>query len=116
MAGRSLPLAPKAPRGGRHLPLAAETRDIDRRYRPIHAIWEVTLKCDLACRHCGSRAGRERPDELSTAEALDLVLQMADLGVLEVSLIGGEAYLRDDWLEIIAAVRTAGMQCTMVAG
>ncbi len=29
MAGRSLPLAPKAPPGGRHLPLAAHTRDID---------------------------------------------------------------------------------------
>jgi len=116
MAGRSLPLAPKAPRGGRHLPLAAEAREIDRRNRPIHAIWEVTLKCDLACRHCGSRAGRERPDELSTAEALDLVRQMAELGVLEVSLIGGEAYLRDDWLQIISAVRSAGMQCTMVTG
>jgi radical SAM protein with 4Fe4S-binding SPASM domain len=36
--------------------------------------------------------------------------------VLEVSLIGGEHYLRPDWLEIIAAVRAAGMQCTMVTG
>ena len=27
---------------------------------------------------------------------------MAELGVLEVTLIGGEAYLRDDWLEIVA--------------
>jgi MoaA/NifB/PqqE/SkfB family radical SAM enzyme len=76
----------------------------------------VTLKCDLACRHCGSRAGRARPDELDTNEALELVRQMAELGVLEVSLIGGEAYLRDDWLQIIAAVRAAGMQCTMVTG
>jgi radical SAM protein with 4Fe4S-binding SPASM domain len=115
-SGRSLPLAPKAPPGRRHLPLAAEARDVDRRYRPIHAIWETTLKCDLACRHCGSRAGRERPDELTTAESLDLVAQMAALGVLEVSLIGGEAYLRSDWLEIVAAVRAAGMQCTMVTG
>lgn len=115
-AGRSLPLAPKAPAALRHLPLAQDARAIDRGMRPIHAIWETTLRCDLACRHCGSRAGRERPDELSTAESLDLVRQLAALGVLEVSLIGGEAYLRDDWLEIIAAVRAAGMQCTMVTG
>ena len=40
----------------------------------------MTLACDLACRHCGSRAGRARPDELTTAEALNLVDQMADLG------------------------------------
>jgi radical SAM protein with 4Fe4S-binding SPASM domain len=41
---------------------------------------------------------------------------MADLGVLEVTVIGGEAYLRDDWLEIIRAIRAAGMQCTMTTG
>ena len=63
----------------RHLPLAAAARDIERHTRPIYAVWETTLRCDLACHHCGSRAGRERPDELSTAECLDLVKQMADL-------------------------------------
>ena len=68
-----MPLAPKAPRGLRHLPLASDVRETDRRWRPIYAVWETTLKCDLACRHCGSRAGRERPDELDTAECLDLV-------------------------------------------
>lgn len=113
---RSLPLVPRAAPALRHLPLAAEVREVDRRWRPTHAIWETTLRCDLACRHCGSRAGRERPDELTPAESLDLVRQMAELGVLEVSLIGGEAYLRPDWLEIIRAVRAAGMQCTMVTG
>src|SRR6478609_1444963 len=96
-AGRSLPIAPKAPAALRHLPLAQDAREIDRAMRPIHAIWETTLRCDLACRHCGSRAGRERPDELSTAESLDLVRQLAELGCKEVTLIGGEAYLRDDW-------------------
>jgi radical SAM protein with 4Fe4S-binding SPASM domain len=41
---------------------------------------------------------------------------MAALGVLEVTLIGGEAYLREDWLEIIGAIRKAGMQCSMTTG
>jgi radical SAM protein with 4Fe4S-binding SPASM domain len=113
---RSLPIAPKAAPGRRKLPLADEVSAADRRWRPVYAVWEVTLQCDLACRHCGSRAGRARPDELTTAEALDLVGQMADLGVREVTLIGGEAYLRDDWLEIVRAVRRHGMQCTMTTG
>ncbi|MBK6923223.1 MAG: hypothetical protein IPH07_37890 [Deltaproteobacteria bacterium] len=47
--------------------------------------------CDQACRHCGSRGGHARPDALTTAEALGLVHQLADLGVREVTLIGGEA-------------------------
>jgi radical SAM protein with 4Fe4S-binding SPASM domain len=113
---RSLPIAPRSGPGLRHLPLHAEARDVDRRWRPIYAVWELTLRCDLACGHCGSRAGRARPDELDTAGCLDLVAQMAALGVLEVTVIGGEAYLREDWLTIVRAVRDAGMQCSMTTG
>jgi radical SAM protein with 4Fe4S-binding SPASM domain len=112
---RSLPVAPEAPPARRHLPLAPEIRDVDH-VRPIYAVWEITLRCDLACVHCGSRAGRARPDEMTTAECLDLVDQMADLGVREVTLIGGEAYLRDDWLEIVRALRRRGLQASMTTG
>ncbi|MEQ8278685.1 MAG: radical SAM protein [Deltaproteobacteria bacterium] len=76
---------------------------------PAHAVWEITLACDLECNHCGSRAARRRPDELSTAECLDVVTQLAALGCREVTLIGGEAYLRKDWTTLIRAVADAGM-------
>ena len=83
---------------------------------PVSVVWEITLACDLACQHCGSRAGRRRRDELTTAEALDLVDQIAELGARSVGLIGGEAYLRKDWLQIIAAIRAAGMECDLQTG
>ncbi len=111
-----LPIAPVAQPGRRRLPLAEHARRIDQAHRPIYAVWEITLACDLACRHCGSRAGKERPDELTTAEALDLVEQIADLGTKEVTVIGGEAYLRDDWLDIVRAIRKRGMEITMTSG
>ena len=98
----------------RQFPLADHARPVDLQARPKLAVWELTLRCDLSCRHCSSRAGHARPDELSTEEALALVGSLAKLGVLEVTLIGGEAYLRDDWLQIIKAIRAHGMQCTMV--
>ena len=113
---RLLPIAPTAEPARRRLPLAGESRPIDQRWRPIIAVWEITLRCDLACRHCGSRAGRQRPDELSTDEALDLVKQLAEIGTKEVTLIGGEAYLRDDWVTIAKAVRSYNMELTMVTG
>lgn len=113
---RDLPVAPVAKPGARRLPLAAAARDVDHQARPIYAVWEITLACDLACRHCGSRAGRGRPDELTTPEALDLIAQMARLGVKEVSLIGGEAYLRPDWLDLIGAIRAHGMTAAMTTG
>jgi Y-X(10)_GDL-associated radical SAM protein len=83
---------------------------------PVHAVWEITLACDLKCQHCGSRAGKRRPEELSTEECLDLVRQLARLGTREVTLIGGEAYLRRDWLDIIREIRTQGMDCTLQTG
>jgi nif11-class peptide radical SAM maturase 3 len=86
-------------------------------YRRIsYAVWEITLKCNLACQHCGSRAGHTREIELSTAEALDLVKQMAEVGITEVTLIGGEAFLRPDWLEIARAINQSGMRCGMTTG
>jgi Y-X(10)_GDL-associated radical SAM protein len=84
--------------------------------RPVHAVWEITLACNLKCHHCGSRAGKRRPDELSTEECLDIVQQLARLGTREVTLIGGEAYLRPDWATIIRAIRDAGMMCTLQTG
>ena len=82
----------------------------------VYVVWELTLQCDLACKHCGSRAGKPREQELSTAEALDVVRQLAEMGAKEVTLIGGEAYLRDDWPQIARAIKDHGMVCTMTTG
>jgi MoaA/NifB/PqqE/SkfB family radical SAM enzyme len=41
---------------------------------------------------------------------------MAALGVREVTLIGGEAYLREDWLEVVAEIARQGMTPTMTTG
>ncbi len=84
--------------------------------RPRLAVWEFTLACDQACLHCGPRAGRRRADELSTDEALRLVDELAEAGVGEVVLIGGEAYLRNDFILVIRAIRERGMEATMTTG
>lgn len=87
-----------------------------KRYVPVHVVWEITLACDLKCLHCGSRAGRRRPDELNTAECLEVIELLARLGTREVSLIGGEAYLRKDWTELIRAIRSHDMYCAVQTG
>jgi radical SAM protein with 4Fe4S-binding SPASM domain len=84
--------------------------------RPKIAVWELTLLCDHRCLHCGPRAGFARGDELTTDEALRLVAELAELGVGEVALIGGEAYLRDDFLLVLRAIRDHGMTASMVTG
>lgn len=112
---RSLPLAPFAKPAQRSLPLIANPTSVDE-VRPIYCVWEITLACDLACRHCGSRAGRARPEELSTEQALDLASQLIELGIREVTLIGGEAYLRSDWLAIVERFARAGVAVSTTTG
>jgi len=85
-------------------------------HHPYFVVWEITLRCDQFCQFCGTRAGHAREGELTTEEALDVVQQLAEMGTQEVALHGGEAYLRNDWLTIVAAIRDRGMDCTMVTG
>ncbi len=89
---------------------------LSRDFFPAYVVWELTLRCDHACTHCGSRASAARPDELTTEQALDVVSQLAELGSREVVLIGGEAYLHDGFLEIVRALADAGIHPTLTTG
>ncbi len=64
--------------------------------------WELTLACNLRCAHCGSKAGKPRPAELSTDECLAICDQLPELVVQEVNFTGGEPLLRSDIFELMA--------------
>jgi len=114
-ARKRLPVVDALPKSKsrRYLPDEIDNLEVP---RPSLCVWELTLACDHRCLHCGPRAGEARPDELTTDEALALVGELAELGVGEVVLIGGEAYLRNDFILIARAIRDAGMACTMTTG
>lgn len=84
--------------------------------RPAYVVWELTLRCDQPCTHCGSRAGDARETELTTTEALGVVGQLAEMRTEEVVLIGGEAYLHPGFLTILEAIAARGMRVTMTTG
>jgi radical SAM protein with 4Fe4S-binding SPASM domain len=75
---------------------------------------ETTLRCDQACVFCGSRGGVRAEGELTTAEMRRVIADAAALGAEQLELTGGETYLRDDWLELIAAVHDAGLGCALI--
>ena len=79
-------------------------------------MWELTLACDQLCTHCGSRAGDAREGELSLAQALSVVEELAALGCFECVLIGGEAYLHPQYLDIIRALVKHGIRASMTTG
>jgi len=76
---------------------------------PLVIGWELTLACNLRCRHCGPTAGIPRPQELSPAEALDLCDQFPPLLVQEVEFTGGEPLLRPDWPDLVSRLGRLGI-------
>jgi len=76
---------------------------------PFLVVWDITRACNLRCRHCYQNAGRPLADELSTSEALELVDELADAGVVALSFSGGEPLMRKDIFDIAARAHDRGM-------
>jgi len=70
-------------------------------FRPITGVWEITMGCNMRCKHCGSSCENQLEGELTTDEALKLCDDLADLGFKWLTLSGGEPTTRKDW-DIIA--------------
>lgn len=78
------------------------------------AVWEFTLACNLNCIHCGSSAGSRRSDELTSAEAVELCLDLKRAGCLGVALMGGEPLLRKDFWQIAELIKSLGMELSVI--
>ncbi|MCL4809264.1 MAG: radical SAM protein [Thermoanaerobaculia bacterium] len=81
---------------------------------PFVVGWELTLACNLRCRHCASSAGRPRERELTLDEALGLCGQLPALAVQEVDFTGGEPLVREDWWRIAERLRELQITTRMV--
>lgn len=87
----------------------------DEGFFPEAGVWEVTLRCNLQCRHCGSRAGRARGEELSLDEKLRLVDDLVALGNKRITLSGGEPLLSDHWHLVAARLRDQGSSANLIS-
>lgn len=70
---------------------------------PLYIAWEITHKCNANCLHCYSNSSPDvnTGDELSTQEALSVIDQLADAGLLVLAFSGGEPILRRDWRDLV---------------
>ncbi|UCF49091.1 MAG: radical SAM protein [Thermoplasmatales archaeon] len=81
---------------------------------PDITVWELTLKCNLKCLHCGSSAGFKRTNELTTKQALQLCHDLSDLGFKGIALMGGELFLRKDWEVISKEIKDLGIILSII--
>jgi len=88
----------------------AEVRGI-----PLHAMVELTHRCNLDCVHCYCQrlaTGRGRR-ELRTQEWTRVLDELAALGVLHLTLTGGEILVRPDFWEIARRAKTLRFSVTL---
>lgn len=84
---------------------------------PVNLTWEVSLACNLRCSHCLSASGEAAQDEMTTAEALDLVEQLHEARVFQINFGGGEPFMRPDFEQILDACHAKGiMTCISTNG
>ncbi len=83
-------------------------------YRPITGVWEITMGCNLRCKHCGSSCENPLVDELTTDEALSLCDDIAKLGFQWITLSGGEPTTRKDWNLIAKRLSDNGVIPNMI--
>jgi len=77
--------------------------------RPQVVSWNVTQACNLRCSHCYLGAAKRAARELSTAEGLSLINELAALGTELLILTGGEPLLRRDLLTLARHASGSGL-------
>ncbi len=76
--------------------------------------WESTRACRFACLHCRAQAQRTPdPRQLTTAEALDLVDQIAEFSKPMFVVSGGDPLERNDIFEIVKHATELGIRVVM---
>lgn len=70
---------------------------------PFSAMLEIADRCNEACIHCYQVQGQK--GELETAEWEQIMRELAELGVMFLTISGGEATLRKDFLHLVRYAR-----------
>lgn len=81
--------------------------------KPV-VVWNVGRRCNLGCAHCYSHSRDQRDDgELSPAEGIALIDDLAGFGVPVILFSGGEPLMRPDILDLIRHACSRGVRAVL---
>ncbi|MDO8648013.1 MAG: radical SAM protein [Candidatus Diapherotrites archaeon] len=76
---------------------------------PLLVEFELTNKCNLACKHCYANSGSKFAKELDLREVKEILNQINQAGVPLVCFTGGEPLLRPDFFDILSHAKRIGL-------
>lgn len=78
------------------------------------AHWSITGACNYKCRHCFLSAPEAKFGELSREVCLEIINQLAECGITQISLTGGEPLVRKDFLELVDVLCEKEIRITQI--
>lgn len=75
----------------------------------------LTNRCNQRCHHCYMYAGEILEQELSTEEVQDILIKFAQYHGQVVTITGGEATLRPDFIDIVTFAKKVGLKVCVLS-
>lgn len=88
---------------------AVTTQDV-----PVYAHFGVTHRCNLTCKMCGIWRYGNAKEELSIPQVQEVARRMRRLGVVQVSLGGGEPFAREDLADLVHCFVAEGLNARVL--
>ena len=82
---------------------------------PLAVLAEITHKCPLQCPYCSNPLELESASkELTTAEWLRVIDELAEIGVLQIHFSGGEPTARKDLVQLVQRASDVGLYSNLI--
>ncbi len=82
---------------------------------PLAVLAELTHRCPLQCPYCSNPLAMEPSSaELTTAEWLRVIEELAEIGVLQIHFSGGEPAARKDLVQLVRRAAEVGLYSNLI--
>ncbi|MCM8798734.1 MAG: radical SAM protein [Candidatus Omnitrophica bacterium] len=80
-----------------------------RKKKPVSAMLELTTRCNLKCQFCYVAEREKKDKDLPEEKIFPIIDQLAEAGCLNLVILGGEPFMRRDFLKIYRYIAGKGI-------
>jgi len=76
---------------------------------PLSVVFNLTNRCNLACKHCFQKAHIDETDHMTLQQKLSIIDQLNDAGTAAITFSGGEPLMSDDFFTVAGYAYNKGV-------